>query len=348
MTITKPLIAVALGDPGGIGPELAVKLAASRESHELADLVLIGDRHVIALGEQAAGVKLDLMPLDQSTKSLGQGTIAYLPTDTIDQANVTVGRGSIDGSRSSLASLTTALELAQGGGAIGVLMMPMSDTAPADTGLQQNHLAAFIGHVMDLDYPAWEVAAMSSLWVTSVTGKTPISEVPARLSEDRVLETCRIMHGALRSAGLHQPRIALTGLNPLIDQSVSADGEDREMIAPAIARAVADGMDCEGPFTAETIFKHALSDGIDAIITMYNDQARIATSLMGFEQGLTFFAGLPFPIMGPAQPPAYEIAGKGEAECGASTAALNLLLSMAIERGPAFRYRGDSGRERQR
>ena len=156
------------------------------------------------------------------------------------------------------------------------------------------------------------------------------------------------MHETLRAAGLQQPRIAATGLNPVIADELGASREEMQTVAPALARARSAGIDCEGPFAAETIFKEALSDGIDAVVTMYHDQARIATSLMGFERGLTIHAGLPFPVIGPAHDPAYDLAGKGEADLEPTVAAYNLLLSMSVKRAPAFRFRGDSGRARQR
>ena len=348
ITLTKPLIAVAVGDPCGIGPELAVRLAHRCRGHDQADIVLVGDRHVIRRGEMAAGIDLDPLPVNPFSDAIRGDRPVLVETDTIDQADVTVGRSSTNASRSGLAALTTAIELAEGGAVAGVISMPISDTAPGEAGTGQNHLADFIGQIAGLGRPTTEIAAMTGLWVTSVAGKVPMTRVPELLSENNVLATCKIVQESLRAAGLQRPRIAVTGINPIIADAHGGAREELEILAPALARAKEAGIDCEGPYTAETVFKEALSDGIDAVITMYHDQARIAASLMGFERGLVIQAGLPFPLIGPAGDPRHELAGKGKAETDASIAAFNLALAMSVKRGSAFRFRGDTGRARAR
>ncbi|MCB1970189.1 MAG: 4-hydroxythreonine-4-phosphate dehydrogenase PdxA [Geminicoccaceae bacterium] len=345
MTLTRPLIAVTLGDPGGVGPELAVRLAKRPESHEHADLVLVGDRSVIAMGEKAAGISLSLQPFNPLLRGLHGGKVLHLQTDTIAPEDIATGEQSRAGGLTAVRMLGSALELVQGGDVAGLLMMPVSEPLPKEDDLPGGSVAGVIGSFLGLGEPACEIAAMSSLWVTSVTGPAPFAEVPRLLSEDAIFKVCKVVHGALRSAGLQTPRIALTGLNPTI---TDAAGEERAMVIPAIARVREEGIDCEGPFTAEAIFRHALDSGVDAVIAMYHDQARIATSLMGFERGLTFYAGLPAPVMAPAHDPKFELAGKGKVEFEPSLAALNMMLTIAVERGPAFRFRGDTGRERKR
>ncbi|MEZ5826553.1 MAG: 4-hydroxythreonine-4-phosphate dehydrogenase PdxA [Geminicoccaceae bacterium] len=348
MTLTKPLIAVTMGDPCGIGPELAVRLAARPESQDEADLVLVGDLAMIRQGERAAGFKLELAPVHEPNSVLTAGRVLHLDTDTISPGDFVPGKSSPESTRSAMSMLATAVDLVQGGGAAGILAMPMNEALPSGGEGDPTDIASFLARLTETDRTVCEIAAMSSLWIASVTGRTPLAEVASVLDRDRILRTCSIIHEALQSAGLEKPRIAVTSFNPYIADGGEGGAEEKAMVVPAIERARAKGMDCEGPFTADAIFKQALSDGIDAIVTMYHDQARIATSLMGFERGLTLYAGLPFRVMSPAHDPMFELAGKGKANIDAAVAALNLLLSTAVRRVPAFRFRGDSGRERKR
>ncbi|MCB1833310.1 MAG: 4-hydroxythreonine-4-phosphate dehydrogenase PdxA [Geminicoccaceae bacterium] len=348
MTLTKPLIAITPGDPCGIGPELAVRLAARPESQEQADIVLVGDLGVIREGERAAGIRLELAPVNNPQRVLAAGRVLHLDTDTISSGDLVPGRHSPESTRSSMSMLATAVDLVQGGGAAGILAMPMLRSLPRQNSGDTMDVAEFLALLTDTDRPVCEIAAMSSLWVTSVAGSAPLSEVASMLDRDRIFRTCSVMHEALQSAGLEKPRIAVTSYNPLIAGGGEGGREEQAAVIPAIERARARGMDCEGPFAAETIFKQALSDGIDAVVTMYHDQARIATSLMGFERGLAVYGGLPFRVLSPAHGPMFELAGKGKADPEAAIASFNLLLSTTIRRTPAFRFRGDSGMERKR
>jgi 4-hydroxythreonine-4-phosphate dehydrogenase len=133
----------------------------------------------------------------------------------------------------------------------------------------------------------------------------------------------------LRAAGLGKPRIAVAALNPHAGDGGNFGREEIDIIGPAVERAKARGLGVDGPYPADTVFVRAKGGQFDAVLTMYHDQGQIAMKLMGFDRGVTLLGGFPFPICTPAHGTAYDIAGKGIANSGATRAAVLLAANMA-------------------
>jgi 4-hydroxythreonine-4-phosphate dehydrogenase len=133
----------------------------------------------------------------------------------------------------------------------------------------------------------------------------------------------------MRVAGFERPRIAVAALNPHAGDGGNFGREEIDSISPAVENARSEGVEAEGPFPADTVFLRAKSGAFDAVLTMYHDQGQIAMKLMGFDRGVTLLGGFPFPICTPAHGTAYEIAGKGVADIGATRAAVLLAAEMA-------------------
>ena len=141
----------------------------------------------------------------------------------------------------------------------------------------------------------------------------------------------------LRDAGFERPRIGVAALNPHAGDGRNFGTEDEDVIAPAVERARAGQMAVTGPIPSDTVFVRALRGEFDAVMTMYHDQGQIAMKLIGFDRGVTLIAGYPFPIVTPAHGTAYDIAGQGRADTGATFAAVDLgrrLAAMAPRREP--------------
>jgi 4-hydroxythreonine-4-phosphate dehydrogenase len=157
----------------------------------------------------------------------------------------------------------------------------------------------------------------------------PLSGVAALITRERVLRGIRLTDRSLRAAGFAEPRIAVAGLNPHAGDGGSFGHEDEAEIRPAVEDAKAEGIIAEGPFPPDTVFLRATKGAFDAVLTMYHDQGQIAMKLIGFDRGVTLLGGFPFPICTPAHGSAYDIAGQGIANLGASRAAVLLAARMA-------------------
>jgi 4-hydroxythreonine-4-phosphate dehydrogenase len=147
---------------------------------------------------------------------------------------------------------------------------------------------------------------------------------------DAVVNALELTARSLRAAGFEPPRIAVAGLNPHAGDGGNFGREEIDVIAPAVQRARERGVPAEGPFPADTVFVRARGGAFDAVLTMYHDQGQIAMKLMGFDRGVTVLGGFPFPICTPAHGTAYDIAGQGVANLGATRAALLLAVEMAL------------------
>ena len=154
--------------------------------------------------------------------------------------------------------------------------------------------------------------------------------MPKLLTIDGIVGALELTWAALRDAGFDPPRIAVAALNPHAGDGGNFGREEIDVIAPAVAKARARGLPADGPFPADTVFVRAKRGDYDAVLTMYHDQGQIAMKLMGFDRGVTVLGGFPFPICTPAHGTAYDIAGRGIANTGATIAAVKLAASMAL------------------
>jgi 4-hydroxythreonine-4-phosphate dehydrogenase len=179
---------------------------------------------------------------------------------------------------------------------------------------------------------ATEFNVLDKLWNARVTSHIPLAKVSSSLSIDAIVEALELTATALRAAGFNPPRIGVAALNPHAGDGGNFGREEIDIIEPAVKQARAKGLPAEGPFPADTVFVRAKGGQFDAVLTMYHDQGQIAMKLMGFDRGVTVLGGFPFPICTPAHGTAYDIAGKGVANIGATRAAVLLAAEMARRR----------------
>src|SRR6185369_3685379 len=190
----------------------------------------------------------------------------------------------------------------------------------------------FTAGVLGITGPATEFNILEGLWNARVTSHVPMADVPKLLTVERIVGALELTATALRAAGYVPPRIAVAALNPHAGDGGNFGREEIDIIAPAVAAARAKGIPCDGPYPADTVFVRARRGDYDAVMTMYHDQGQIAMKLIGFDRGVTLLGGFPLPICTPAHGSAYDIAGKGIANPGASKAAVLLAAKMATKR----------------
>ena len=326
----RPLIAVAMGDPSGISPELTARILAEPDLRAQARTIVFGDLRLLERGIAESGV-------DPAVRVVRDG--GPLPDDAerpvfVDLANhdpaaFSRGKATLAGGQAATQNFRRALQLAASGGADAVFFTPFNKAAMRMAYPGYDDEIRFVRDAIGFDGPASEFNVLDRLWNARVTSHVPLSEVARNITRERIGRALALTHANLRAAGFDPARIAVAGLNPHAGDGGNFGREEIEVIGPAVEAARAEGFAVEGPFPSDTVFLRARNGDFDAVLTMYHDQGQIAMKLIGFDRGVTLIGGFPFPICTPAHGTAYEIAGRGIANLGATRAALSLAIGMA-------------------
>ncbi|WP_114283751.1 4-hydroxythreonine-4-phosphate dehydrogenase PdxA [Candidatus Halocynthiibacter alkanivorans] len=325
----KPRIGIIPGDPSGIGPELIARLLASEGVAEAADILLIGDAHIFERGQQLAGVQHELIPVDARQGSWSvSGGFAWHETRTITRDAVVKAEATRASGASVLATLDLALDLARDGVIDAVVFAPFNKAALHLAGMEHSdelhYMADRLGVV---DYLS-ELNTLDGLWTSRVTSHIALRDVADAISEERITEAVALIDKTLRRSGLARPRISVAALNPHAGDGGNFGREEIDVIEPAVRRLAGGQMAVDGPWPSDTVFLKAVAGEIDGIVTMYHDQGQIALKLLGFDRGVTVQGGMPFPVTTPAHGTAFDIAGLGKADVGATLAAFQLACDM--------------------
>jgi 4-hydroxythreonine-4-phosphate dehydrogenase len=332
-TQIRPRIALAMGDPAGISPELTAKLLVDREVTSAGQLLVIGDSRVLAEGARVARVALDIDRVDAEDQiPEAHDRPILLDLGHLDPKDIPVGEISVAGGRFAIENFKKALTLAVTKRADVVAFTPFNKAAMRLAHPRYEDEIVFISEMLKFDGIASEFNILPDLWNARVTSHVPLSGVARLITEENILRGLRLTDDAMRDAGFAAPRIAVAGLNPHAGDGGNFGREEIDIIAPAVLRAKAAGIVCEGPLPSDTVFVRARKGEFDAVLTMYHDQGQIAIKLIGFDQGVTLLGGFPVPLLTAAHGSAYDIAGKGVANPGASRAALLLAAKMGAKR----------------
>ena len=331
MSSPLPVVALTLGDPAGIGPELIARLLAQPDTTSRANVVLVGDPWLWTWGQQMAGVQVATTPLESLEQARGRANTqqaAFVAMDTVQRGDVTVGQVGVAGGRSVLQVLNRCMDAAQAGAVDAICFAPLNKQAMKMGGLKHedelHHFAEYLG----VKSYFCEFNTLNGLWTARVSSHIPLKDAAGYLSVTRIQEATRLIYRSLQAAGAARPRVAVAAFNPHGGDGGTCGREEIEIIEPAVRALKAEGLDVAGPFPADTIFLKARDGELDAIVTMYHDQGQIAIKLMGFSKGVTVQGGLPIPITTPAHGTAYDIAGQGRANVGATEQAFLIACRM--------------------
>ncbi len=326
----RPTIAVAMGDPAGISPELTAKLLALDEVRDAAHIVVYGDRRVLDAGARVAGVTLDIdVVADDGAAPVPGARPLLVDLAHLDPAQVEPGAAKAVGGAFALENFRRALLLAHGGGAHAVVFTPFNKQAMRYVYPAYDDEIRYVADVTGFAGAAREFNILEGLWNARVTSHIPLSEVASSLSVERIVAEMALTDACLRASGLAQPRIAVAGLNPHAGDGGNFGREEIDIIGPAVLAGVERGFNVSGPYPADTVFLRARGGAFDAVLTMFHDQGQIAMKLIGFDRGVTFMGGFPFPICTPAHGTAYDKVGQGVAHVGATLQAFLLAVRMA-------------------
>ena len=316
-------IALTCGEPGGVGPELAV---AARAALPDLDMVWIGDpRHL------PKGSAYQLVDAPHQAREVPAGVLPVLahPFAAENPPGVLVP----DNARGVIEVIERAVGLAMSGAVAAVCTAPLHKKALKDgAGFAFPGHTEFLAHLADVDRVVMMLAS-PLLRVVPVTIHIPLSDVAVALTPELLEETIRVTHaGLIRDCGLARPRIAVAGLNPHAGEGGAMGDEETRIITPVLERLRAEGMAIVGPMSADTMFHARARAGYDVAICMYHDQALIPIKTLDFDGGVNVTLGLPFIRTSPDHGTACDIAGRGLARPDSMIAALRLARDMALAR----------------
>ena len=335
--MTRPTLAVTMGDPAGVGPEIIVKAwTAMRDGGQ--PFFVIGD-HGLLVGAPGAG-DLKLERIASADEAAAAFPRALPVLDLPVQAQVVAGKPSAAHAAAVIRWIETASGLALSGAIGGMVTAPIAKAPLYEAGFEFPGHTEFLGELTrghgrgELRGPVMMLTAQD-LRTTLVTIHEPLSAVPGLLSIDRIVGVARITAQALvDDFGIDKPRLAIAGLNPHAGESGAMGREEAEIIGPACAALRRLGVDCTDPLPADSLFHPAARASYDAVVCMYHDQALIPVKMLDFWGGVNVTLGLPIVRTSPDHGTGYDIAGRGLARADSLIAAIEMASGMAMRRGP--------------
>jgi 4-phospho-D-threonate 3-dehydrogenase / 4-phospho-D-erythronate 3-dehydrogenase len=317
-SVTLPRIAVSIGDPAGVGAEIALKALADRELLDLAEWIVVGDP-----------AALNAVAPDYREKA--DPRIHFVTTDSLDSAQpIDFGKLSAEYGLAAIAYVRRATEMCLAGEADAMVTAPLNKEAVTMSG------QSFSGHtefIAEICHATESRMLLASEKLATVHVSTHIAlEQACKLDQKRIVRTIELGAEAMRLMLRREPRIGVCGLNPHAGEHNLFGRQDSEMIAPAVAEARRLGFDCTGPHSPDTIFIRGLRKEFDLIVAMYHDQGHIPMKLIDFEETVNISLGIPIIRTSVDHGTAFDIAGQNRADCRNMKAAMRMAAKMASGR----------------
>jgi 4-hydroxythreonine-4-phosphate dehydrogenase len=331
--MAKPL-ALTLGEPAGIGPDIAIQAWLRRDELKLPAFYLLGDREFLERRAKTLGLKVRLAEVRaEDAPDTFENALPVVATGHAAAAQP--GQPDNTSAGAAIASIHQAVADVVAGRAGAVVTNPIAKSVLYRAGFRHPghteylaELAASGGHTPQPVMLLWS----PTLAVVPVTIHLSLREAIARLSSDLIVTTARIVVADLKARfGLANPRLAVSGLNPHAGEDGSLGDEDRTIVGPAIEILRGEGIAIRGPLPADTMFHDAARKTYDCAICMYHDQALIPVKTLAFDDAVNVTLGLPFIRTSPDHGTAFDIAGTGKANPSSLIAALRLASRMAAQ-----------------
>lgn len=329
----RPRIAITIGDPNGVGPEVVLKALSDARIHRILEPVVIGAPGVLRIHAGRLGLEnLHLVPVEHPGEEVREGAIKLLNVRSGEPFDVDFGAVSKAGGALAMKAVETAVDLCVEGAADAMVTAPISKEAISKAGYDYPGHTEFIAERVGAERFTMMLVS-DNLRVGLVTGHIPIWDVPKHVTRDHILEKLYIIEESLREEfGVQRPKTALLGLNPHAGDGGVLGREEIESIVPAVEEARSNDCLAFGPFPADSFFGIGAYRLYDAVLAMYHDQGLVPFKTLAFESGVNFTAGLPIIRTSPDHGTAYNIAGKNEASAGSMRAALFLAVDLVRRR----------------
>jgi len=331
--IEKPAIAITMGDPCGIGPEVVVKALSQAWVYASCRPLVVGNVYAMQKAVELTGTSLRINePDDPATAGDDSQVIDVLDIKNLNPEDITVGEISPTCGKAAMEWVTRAGELALAGVVAGLATAPLNKEAASLAGYQS------IGHMELLQElsGAKTVATMllaKNLRVVHLSTHRSLRIACDYVKKDRILEFLQLTHDNFVSWGFKSPRIGAAALNPHGSDGGLLGNEEAEEIAPAVEAARQRGIDVTGPVPADIIFHQAIQGRYDAVLCMFHDQGHIPVKVYGFEESITANLGLPFVRTSVDHGTAFDIAGKGIASEVSMLESIKLAVGLAKGNG---------------
>jgi 4-hydroxythreonine-4-phosphate dehydrogenase len=333
LTALAPL-AVSLGDPAGVGPELLCEAWARRDTEALPSFFAVGGGELLKAAAVRRGLDIAVARVETPEEAAERFGEALPVLGDHDSVHYTPGEPNRTGAEQALASLSLAVGLGRQGAASGVVTGPVSKARLAEVGFDMPGQTEFVASACGVDpRDAVMLLAGPSLRTVPLTVHIALADVPRLVTEELIMRKARIIAAAMiRDFGIARPRIAIAGLNPHAGEAGRFGDEEARVIEPAIAALRAEGIEVSGPHPADALFTPRARETYDVALCMYHDQALVPLKALDFDQGVNMTLGLPLVRTSPDHGTAFAIAGTGAADPGATIAAIRLAGECAARR----------------
>jgi 4-hydroxythreonine-4-phosphate dehydrogenase len=326
----KPLIAVTMGDPSGVGPEVIAKALAMPEIQGICRTLVLGDPAAMERALSISGSRLTLQIVADASAptALSANAINLLPLSHLSLDDMEFGRPSGAAGDAMFRYIEEAVRLCLGGEAAAMATAPINKEALNRAGHKYpGHTELLAEMTGTKDFVM--MLAGERLRVALVTIHEALADVPRLLTGDRILSTIRIVHRDVDRYFKRHPRLAVLALNPHCGEGGLFGVEEKNVIAPAVDAARKEGIDAVGPLSADTLFHFAVHGEYDAVVCMYHDQGLIPLKLLHFDDGVNITLGLPIIRTSVDHGTAYNLAGTGKASELSMAAAIRTAARMA-------------------
>jgi 4-hydroxythreonine-4-phosphate dehydrogenase len=314
-------IAITLGDPAGVGPEVILKALSAMSAKERASVVVVGTKSVLERAAPIVGADFGLHDFGTVGEA---GSVAV---EEIDLPGLPLPFGKLDpiGGDASFRYIERAVRLAEAGKVAGIVTAPINKEALNKAG---HHYDGHTGMLAALtgSRASFMLLASERLSAIHVSTHVSLKDAIGRATTERVLATIRAGHNHLKRLGLDKPRIAVAGINPHCGENGLFGTEDTVSILPAVEQARAEGIDVQGPISADTVYYRAYNGAFDLVVAEYHDQGHIPMKLIAFDTTVNVSLGLPIDRTSVDHGTAFDIAGTGKANH------INMLHAIAYAR----------------
>jgi 4-hydroxythreonine-4-phosphate dehydrogenase len=329
MAAALPRVGIALGDPAGVGPEIALKSALDPRVTRIARPVLFGDPRAVQAHADACGITAAVRTFATPAElAWSDGAVALVALDHFGADRLEIGAVRAVHGRAAVDAARAAIEAALAGHVDAVVAAPQTELAIKQAGIEFDGYPSFVARCTGVaPEDAFLMLCFDDLRIVHATLHVSLRRAIELVTRSRVERVLRATHDALRRLGIGAPRIAVAGLNPHAGESGLFGDDERQAIEPAITAARADGIVADGPFGADTMLRRP---GYDAFVVMYHDQGHIAAKLLAPNRTAGLTIGTPVLFSSVAHGSALDIAGQGRASAEAMVEAVARLVGARL------------------
>lgn len=332
MQTTKPIIGITMGDAAGVGPEIILKSFEHDVIHETSRSFVIGDASILERAQKFTNSTKTINRIQNPSEAKFEKDVVDILDLGLLTAELPIGEVSPEAGNAAFQYLSKAISLANAGEIDAICTAPLNKEALQKGGhMYPGHTEILAELTGTKDYSM--MLSAPNLKVIHVTTHVGIIDAVNMINPERVLHVIQLAHNTLTKAGIQNPKIAVCGINPHAGENgLFGYGEEEEKVIPAIEKAVAEGIDVQGPLPADTLFFRTVRGDFDIVVAMYHDQGHAPVKVLGLEAGVNITVGLPIIRTSVDHGTAFDIAGTGIADERSLVEALRQAVELAPKR----------------